>query len=99
MFSNNKGITEMQRHNQVEIEILRCDYEEETEGIRGARIRASGCLILRDAEAEFEARKNFKLTNRNFLTYVTTIEPENLTIKWSKNLFNPKSSIIYRYEK
>ncbi|CAG8851115.1 4173_t:CDS:2, partial [Gigaspora margarita] len=49
MFSDNKGITEMQWHNQESLPHLtttRYDYEEETEDIRGARIRASGCLIL-----------------------------------------------------
>ncbi|CAG8541006.1 23796_t:CDS:2 [Gigaspora margarita] len=43
--------------SSFKLAILRHEYKEETEVIRGARIRTSGCLVLQNAKAELEVGK------------------------------------------
>lgn len=54
--------------------ILRRYYKEETKGIRGARFRTFGHLILRNIEANLKIWRKFKLPNRNSPAYVAKID-------------------------
>ncbi|CAG8800090.1 9413_t:CDS:2, partial [Gigaspora margarita] len=54
--------------------ILRRYYKEETKGIRGARLRTSGHVILQNIEVNFKVWRNFKFSIPNSPDYVAKID-------------------------